>query len=290
MRAKAEVIGLVLNIERPDARDAGRAICREMAALGVKVLVERRSARWMGAGVGLPLASVARKSRGLVVVGGDGTLLSTVPDAMRARCPVVGINAGSLGFLTTIPLERAVAAVREFVAGEWVESQRTLLTADIHRPGRKAQHLGVALNDVVVTRPRGALMVHFAVRVDGELVTEYAADGLIVATPTGSTAYSLSSNGAVLVPNAPVLSLTPICPHALTNRPVILADSAEIRIRPEHGDALSAILDGRREVSLPADGEIRIRRAPQTLTLAVPPNHSFFKVLRRKLRWSGTNV
>lgn len=289
MRAQADVIGLILNVERPDAAAAGRAILEACRAMGVRVLVEARSAPLVGVR-GMRLSALAARTRYLVVVGGDGTLLAVVPDAARHGCAVLGINAGSLGFLTTVPIERAAAAVRDFVRGRCVASERVLLEAALVRKGRAPRRLGVALNDAVVTRSRGALIAHFAVRVDGELVTEYAADGVIVATPTGSTAYSLSAGGAVLVPEAPVLSLTPICPHALTNRPVIISDRAVIGVEALRGDGLRVALDGRREAMIPPGTVLELRRSVSTLALAMPGPHRFFGVLRQKLRWSGTNV
>ncbi len=284
-----QAVALVLNVERRESVALGRLVARVAARLKVRVFPEQRSARLMGR-AGESLARVVARSDGVIVAGGDGTLLATVPEAAARGCPVLGINAGSLGFLTAIPAERAERAVEAFLKGDWCAHERTLLEARVSRGGGAARRAGVALNEAALGRGAGPVLARFSVRVDDELVSDYSADGLIVATPTGSTAYSLSSGGAVLTPDAPVFILTPVCPHTLTNRPVIVSDRSVVRIRPEAGCRMVLTLDGHRCVRVEAGGEVELRLAPERLVLATLRNYNFFKVLRGKLRWSGSYV
>lgn len=253
------------------------------------------------AGLGVPLecvgpedavrlVEVASRVEGFVVAGGDGTLLAVVPAAAVAGRPLLGINMGSLGFLTPVVLADAEAAVTAFVRGEWAGGQRNLLRAEVGDGGGGRIDLGLALNEVTVGRRGVSRLVRFRVWVDDELVTSYSADGLIIATPTGSTAYSLSSHGPVLTPDAPVIGLTPICPHTLSNRPLVVSDRAKIRLRPEPGHDLMISVDGRREEPLSGDGELRVALATERLTLALPRGFGFFELLRNKLNWRGSNL
>jgi NAD+ kinase len=288
MRSKLSSLGLILNTTRPEAATVGREVVEVCRRTGIKLTVETRSARILGL-PGKPLNQTVRRSEGIAVAGGDGTLLACVPSAAEFGRPVLGINMGSLGFLTSRPRAETRQVVADFIEGRWIPQPRTLLRVTL-RSGRTTHDLGLALNEAVVSRTERALLVRFTVWVAGELVTHYSADGLIVATPTGSTAYSLSANGAVLTPDAPVLSLTPVCPHTLTNRPVIVSDRARIRIRPDPGQHLKVTLDGHREASVPDGTELELSLATERLTLVTFSDYSFFEVLRTKLNWSGSNV
>ena len=282
-------LGLVLNIKRPEARVVAREIIAVARQLKCQVIFEKESAIFLGK-KGLPITQLMQKVEGLIVAGGDGTLLALVPLAAKLQCPILGINLGSLGFLTSTPRSQATKATKDFLRGDWFLEERTLLEVWINREKRRQERLGLALNEALLVRKEGSLLAHFSVRVGSDLVTNYFADGIIVATPTGSTAYSLSANGAIVTPNAPVLILTPICPHTLTNRPVIFSDQAVVRIKPERGDSLRITLDGRRERVLNSNSEAEICLAKEKLLLAMPKSYRFFEVLRRKLDWRGSNV
>lgn len=236
------------------------------------------------------LLEVASRVEGFVVAGGDGTLLAAVPAAAVSGRPLLGINMGSLGFLTPVVLAEAEAALTAFIGGDWVAAQRGLLRAEVDGGGGGRVDLGLALNEVTVGRRGVSRLVRFRVWVNDELVTSYSADGLVIATPTGSTAYSLSSHGPVLTPDAPVIGLTPICPHTLSNRPLVVSDRSRIRLRPEPDQELMISVDGRREEPLSGGEELRVALAAERLTLALPRGFGFFELLRNKLNWRGSNL
>ncbi len=284
-----KTIGLVVNTEKPGARQMAALLARTARQKKIQIVHEKRTAQLLGV-TGIPLSSLAKKVDGLVVAGGDGTLLSAVPAAAAADIPVLGINLGTLGFLTMVTHGQAVEAFTDFAAGRCTPQKRALLEVWLHAPEEKPKRLGVALNDAVFSRCHGLLLVDFEVSVDDRLVTRYSADGIIVATPTGSTAYSLSSHGALVSPDSPVWCLTPICPHSLTNRPLIVSDASTVRVRPHESNRLLLTLDGQREFTVREHQEVVIRRAPDSLTLALHGHYCFFSILRTKLRWSGSSA
>jgi NAD+ kinase len=276
-------LALVLNSRHPEAGRVRERLARHAAGLGVTLEC---------AGPEDPglLVDLAERVEGFVVAGGDGTLLAAVPAAATARRPLLGINMGSLGFLTPVVLADAETAVAAFVRGDWEAHQRTLLRAEVRAERGGRLDRGLALNEVSVGRKGVSRLARFRVWVDDELVTSYSADGLIITTPTGSTAYSLSSHGPVLTPDAPVIGLTPICPHTLSNRPLVVSDRSRIRLRPEAGYELVISVDGRREEPLPENGELLVALADERLTLALPRGCGFFELLRNKLNWRGSNL
>lgn len=282
MREKMRRLALVLNARHPEAERVRDRLIGHAEGLGVPM-------ECLGPADGDRLTEVASRVDGFVVAGGDGTLLAAVPAAAAAGRPLLGINMGSLGFLTPVVLAEAEAAVTAFVNGGWVAAERSLLRAEVRGNGGR-EDLGLALNEVTVGRRGVSRLVRFRVWVDDELVTSYSADGLIIATPTGSTAYSLSSNGPVLTPDAPVIGLTPICPHTLSNRPLVVSDRSGIRVSPEPGYELIVTVDGRHEHSLSEGEDLAVGIAPERLTLALPRGCGFFELLRNKLNWRGSNL
>ena len=225
-----------------------------------------------------------------MVLGGDGTILQVLHELEQRPPPMFGINLGSLGFLTSASAAQWLDAVDAIVREKYVLSERTLLSVEVRRDG-EFEAPRTALNDAVISRGELSRLIRLDVRIDGAFLTEYNADGLIVATPTGSTAYSLSAGGPVLTPDSGVFVITPICPHVLTMRPVIVSDHSLIEI--SHSQAKGDIfltLDGQNSVRIGPGDAIRIRKAAQQLSLAMLPGMSFFEVLRQKLKWSGTAV
>jgi NAD+ kinase len=215
------------------------------------------------------------------VLGGDGTILSVVREAVAAQVPVFGINRGKLGFLATIPVNEAKAIFLRLLDGDYHLARRTLLSARA-ADGREA----LALNDIVLKHPSRSRLISLEVLSDGKVVNEYHADGLIVATPTGSTAYNLSAGGPLIHPHARVLALTPICPHTLTNRSVIFSEETRLEMRGlEAGLVPTVSCDGQPcfEGGKVLPLEIALER--RTLALLQPPGHSHFAILRDKLRW-----
>lgn len=283
-------IGLIANDSKPQARDVVQSLVREFSGCGVQLHLDHRAGRLIGAENGLTEPELADTCEMLIVLGGDGTILQVLHALGNKLCPLLGINLGTLGFLTTVSAADHLKAVAAIIARKYTLSERTLLKVDIHREGRVSSSR-IALNDAVVSRGKLSRLIRLAVRIGPDSLTEYNADGLIVATPTGSTAYSLSAGGPILTPDSDVFVLNPICPHVLTNRAVIVSDHSTIEITP--ADLESSIyltLDGQTAQHIQPGESIRISKAPPRLPLASLEGVSYFEVLRQKLKWSGTAV
>lgn len=235
------------------------------------------------------VAALAREADLLLVFGGDGTMLRVARATAGARAPIVGINVGSLGFLTDVQAHQLPLALKQIWAGESVLESRPLITATGRADGQAFAE--TALNDFVISRGAAPRLIELEVSVDGEVLTRYRCDGLIVCTPTGSTAYSLSAGGAVVSPRADVFTLTPICPHTLSNRSVIVSLDATVRVKvlTERVDTLLTA-DGQKMIPLATGDVVTIRRSRHCVRLLHLAGSSFFETLRRKLNWSGSNV
>jgi NAD+ kinase len=284
-------IGLIANPDKPQSAGVLRQAAALIARAGRAALTERPTAEL--AGLKLPLcadiAALAREADLLLVFGGDGTMLRVTRDLGGSTTPILGINVGGLGFLTAVSSDELAAALRKIWAGQFTLEGRPLLEArGLARGGRIAQ---VAFNDFVITRGTASRLIQLEVTVDGETLTQYRCDGLIVSSPTGSTAYSLAAGGAVVAPDAEVFCVTPICPHTLSNRSVIvnLSSTVGVKVLTEKIETfLSA--DGQVQVALTTGDEVKIRRSRRSVRLVRLAGSSFFKTLRHKLHWSGSNV
>jgi NAD+ kinase len=221
----------------------------------------------------------------IVVLGGDGTMLSTARLVGDREALVLGINYGSLGYLTEFRIEEMFSALEEILAGNYEIDRRVMLEAE-YRRGEELIGKGRVLNDVVINKSALARIIEIEVNLDGLFVNSFRADGLIVATPTGSTAYNLSAGGPVVYPSMNAVVLTPICPFTLTNRPIVIPDTAEINLRLKNeSDGVALTLDGQTGYSMKAGDSISIRKAKTTFNLVQPPNRNYFDVLRNKLKW-----
>lgn len=221
----------------------------------------------------------------VIVLGGDGTLLSVARVFAHTGIPILGVNLGFLGFLTEIRLADLYSTLEGWCASCHTLDSRAMLHAELWRDGRQAYSFE-ALNEVVISKGDIARMGDFAVRLDGKLVARFRADGVIVSTPTGSTAYTLAANGPILTPNVDALVVTPICPHLLTLRPIVVPGSAELAVRVE-GVPTECILtvDGQQAVKLHQGDEIRCMRSESTVNLVRMRESGFFEALRTKLSW-----
>jgi NAD+ kinase len=283
-----KTIGLIAHTGKPGAAELVNQLRAEFRHAGVKVLMESATAELVGAPKGRSIAKLGADADLLVVLGGDGTILNVVSGLGNSMKPVFGINIGSLGFLTCLNSSAYREAVSSIVSGKFALSERVLLAVEVHK-GRKRLQQMVALNDAVLSRGEISRLIRLRTRVNGAALTEFNADGLVVATPTGSTAYSLSAGGPILEPQSGVFVITPICPHVLTNRSVIVGDTAVIEVEASEPDyPVYLTLDGRSPVPLEFGSIVKIFRAERTLPLAVLPELSFFKVVRQKLKWSGS--
>ena len=285
---RPQTVGLIAHTGKARSADLVRGVCEEFARVEVPVLVESATARLVGTTSAHSVADLARETDLLVVLGGDGTILNTVRKLDSVMKPVFGINVGTLGFLTCAPASEYVEAVRCIVAGHMTFSNRTLL--DVLIDERGTQRVITGLNDAVLSRGAISRLIKLRTRVNGEELTEFNADGLIVATPTGSTAYSLSAGGPILTPESGALVITPICPHVLTNRSIIVGDDAVIDIDAEPDNPVYLTVDGGEPIELDPGAVVTVRKSPRTLPLASMPGVSFFGVVRQKLKWSGSNV
>ena len=221
----------------------------------------------------------------IVVLGGDGTMISAARLVGNREVLVLGINYGSLGYLTEFRIEEMFSALEEILEGRYELDRRVMLEVE-HRRGEEILAKGRVLNDVVINKAVLARIIEIEVSLNGAFVNSFRADGLIVATPTGSTAYNLSAGGPIVYPSMNAVVLTPICPFTLTNRPIVVPDEAEITLRLENeSDGVVLTLDGQIGYSMKTDDTVSIRKSPTTFNLVQPPNRNYFDVLRNKLKW-----
>jgi NAD+ kinase len=221
----------------------------------------------------------------LIVLGGDGTLLSAARALGNHKVPILAVNLGGLGFLTSVTLDELYPLLEQVVAGKHRTSERMMLDAEILRADQPAERQ-CALNDAVANKAALARMLDFDVHVDGNHVGRYRADGLVVATPTGSTAYSLAAGGPIIDPDLDAFVITPICPHMLTNRPLVVPDTARIDLDFTAADEPVYItLDGQIGFQLKPQDRVRITKSKSRVALVRPPSKTYFEVLRSKLKW-----
>lgn len=282
-------IALVGRYASPAAAEPIARLSQFLAARGHDVVVEAETAR------NAALADVDRatadalgdKADVAVVLGGDGTMLSIARQLAPLNVPLIGVNQGRLGFLTDVPLASMEQALAAMLDGRYVEERRTLLDAVVARNGGPPER-AIALNDVAVNRGSRGTLIECAIDIDGRFAFAMRADGIIVATPTGSTAYALSAGGPILAPDVPAFALVPVAPHALTHRPLAVADTAKIRIGVVHGQDASAHCDGQTRFALGEGESVTITRASHAALFLHPEGYDYFATLREKLHWSKT--
>jgi NAD+ kinase len=282
-------LGIYAHWRKPGAAASLKALLSALAAHPVNVLVEAHAAKVAGVN-GYPLNEMSERVDLFVALGGDGTLLRLVRDLRGKMKPVMGINFGSLGFLTCFGGPEYAVAAKSLATGDYRVDDRTLLEATVERKGEKV-YSQIGLNDVVVSRCENSRLVRVDLYIDETHLTQYNADGLIIATSTGSTAYSLSAGGPIVVPNSGVFVVTPICPHVLTNRSVIVSNKSTLRLMPNGaGQHLSVSVDGQDFMQLRTTDTVTVRRASETLPLLLPKDLTFADILGSKLRWSGSAI
>jgi NAD+ kinase len=284
-------VGIVAKSHLQEAAPHLVEIVRWLEARGVSPVFETATAALLPGS-----AAVTAYERGelvehvdmMLVLGGDGTLLSMADRIAAAGCriPILGVNFGSLGFLTEVTLPELYPSLESALSGKARIEERLMLRSTTHRAGeRYAEH--VVLNDVVITQGTRARMIDLSVWVDGEFLTRVRADGLILATPTGSTAYNLAAGGPIVQPNVDALVINPIAPHTLTNRPIVIPADATVRVRPtmQARDEVYVTFDGQAGFDLQPGDEVDVCRAGTPLRLVKPTTRSYYEVLRQKLKW-----
>ena len=285
-----KTIGLIAHPGKPGVGDLVNSLAAEFARFSMSILLEKETAAVSGQRSEMTIAQLGGKADLLVVVGGDGTILNVTGQLGEASPPIFGINVGSLGFLTCASSPAFREAVECIAKGKMTFSNRALLEVILRDATEKHKPM-IALNDAVFSRGELSRLIRLRTRVNGEALTEFNADGLIIATPTGSTAYSLSAGGPILGPESGVFVITPICPHVLTNRSIIVSEKSVIEVEASEPDyPVYLTVDGREPLRIAKDATVQIRKAKKTMQLAAMPDMSFFSVVRQKLKWSGSNV
>ena len=274
--------GIVIKSHAPSVEGILKIVVEYFEGRGIACVLEDAAARRLGRPDGRARQDIAAASDLIVVLGGDGTLLSVAPAAARAGVPVMGINLGRLGFLTEIPVSEAVATLDRFLAGDaGLVSPRWLLEA------RTAEISSYCLNDAVITKGAVSRMIELVLGIDGRDVATFKADGLIVSTPTGSTAYSLSAGGPIVHPRVPAIVVTPICPHTLSFRPLAVPAASSVSVRLlTGGEEVFLTLDGQRGRAMAANDTVELRKAPFELQLVTSPKRSYYDLVKEKLGWA----
>ena len=284
-------VGIIGNSQKVSGAPAIKKAAKLIRATGRQIYSDTATAQLGGfdARICPDAATIARQVDLLLVFGGDGTMLGVARDIAGSKTPILGINIGGLGFLTAVPSARLAGALKQIWKGEFTYETRALLEASA-RCGRET-FKALALNDIVISRGVASRLIELDVRVNCDPLTRYRCDGLIVSSPTGSTAYSLAAGGAVVFPTAQVMALTPICPHTLSNRSLIVPLSAEIEVRamnPKPATVLSA--DGQTVAHLDEGDVIKVNRSKAAIRLMHLAGSTFCETLRRKLHWRGANL
>ncbi len=280
-----KAIGIIIKKGRREAQELAQQICDWCAAQGIAVFTEPEAGVQGPAVQTVAQDAIAAAAETVVVLGGDGTLLSAARLPGIEKTLIVPVNLGGLGFLTEIRADEVFALLEKIRAREFTVDSRMMLTVALFRGATRADEYRV-LNDVVINKGAMARIIDLETRVNGLYLNTFKADGLIICTPTGSTAYSLSAGGPIIYPSLRCLSLTPICPHTLTNRPIILPEDSliEVRLISEHEDVFLT-MDGQIGIRLQADDAVAVRKAATTLQLVKSPFCDYFEVLKEKLRW-----
>ncbi len=278
-------IGICVKPDQPQLADLIRELEEWLVARKLSVVPDPEAGQWTAASA-TPRRELAEKVDLVVVLGGDGTLLAVARALGSRPVGILGVNLGTLGFLAETARDELFTALEQTLAGRFRTETRMRLEVIIDRDGRELDRF-LALNEAVIANTTLARIVDLEVRADGTEVTTYHGDGLIVATPTGSTAYSLSAGGPLLLPSLQAILLTPICPHALSQRPLVLPETCEITVVPRGpiGGEVQLTVDGQVGRELLDGDRVSVRRSEHPVHLLVPPGRNRFAVMREKLRW-----
>lgn len=276
-------IGIIAKTDKPQAIDVSRELVEWLKNKGSEPVIDEALAALLKIS-GCSREEVASKSDMLLVLGGDGTILAAARFAGATGIPILGVNLGSLGFLTEITIEELYPAMEKVLKGEYETEERVMLSAGIIRDNEEIAKYTV-LNDVFVSRGSTARIIDLETRINGDYVTTYKADGLIVSTPTGSTAYSLSAGGPIIYPSLHAFALTPICPHTLTQRPIIVSDDSVITISILSKEDILITHDGIAGPALHYGDVVEVKKADAVIHLIKSPYRNYYEVLRTKLKW-----
>lgn len=282
---KLRAVGIVSKPKKEDICEVAPGLLTWLEKHGIGVICDQETHQCLNRQGGTPRAEIPAQVDLLVVLGGDGTLLATARYVGEHNVPILAVNLGSLGFLTETTLDEMYTVLERVLADEHEVEERRMLDATVLRQGRRVAHYR-ALNDVVLHKAALARIVDFDVIVNGSFVSRIRADGLILSTPTGSTAYSLSAGGPIVFPSVEAMVLTPIAPHMLTNRPLVIPGDSKVELQVHNpGESVYVTVDGQVGEELRNSDQVRIERSDRAVRLVVSPSRDYFQVLRSKLRW-----
>ena len=288
MTGRFSTIGLIGKYGDPHVAETLQRLIQHLGERNLKVVLDADAAELLPAGsaASMARAQLAAASDLVIVVGGDGTMLNAGRSVADAGVPLLGINLGRLGFLADVSPDEMTSELDQILDGDYREEERTLLHATVLR-GEEPLYASDALNDVVVHKRDIARMIELEVRIDGQLLNTQRSDGLIVATPTGSSAYALSGGGPLLSPSLSACVLVPICPHSLNNRPFVISDEStvDVIVRDTGQDQAQVTCDGQVNFGLSNADRVRIGRKSRRLRFIHPSKYNYFEILRAKMHW-----
>jgi NAD+ kinase len=289
MPREFKTVGLWGRLNEPSVAEPAQQVVEHLIKRGIEVFAARNTpgAAELDGVIRVDESELAERVKLCVAIGGDGTLLHAARHVAHRDVPLLGINRGRLGFLTDVSPEHMLETIDAILGGDYLAERRLMLAARIGAPGEATPAL-LALNDVVLQKGEAGRMLDFVTMVDGTYVNTHRGDGLIVATPTGSTAYALSCGGPIIQPDVEALVMVPICPHTLSDRPLLLKASSKIEVRVEGADA-HVVCDGEELGRLNRDERLRIELADRTVTLLHPRDYNYYELLRSKLNWGRAN-
>jgi NAD+ kinase len=283
-------IGVIANCSKPQAASVLKRLATKASELGLELIASEETARLLPGVKRVSEESLNRRIDILMALGGDGSMLHAVRVLRGADIPVLGVNLGSLGFMTSVTQENLEHALEILASGKFMVSERAVADCQILR-GRKQIGRHRALNDVVMGWGTSSRMISLELSIDNECVSCFSCDGMIISTPTGSTGHSLSAGGPIMVPGASAFVISVICPHTLSNRPLVVSNESLLSIRVAHSmKKLLLSIDGQEELTLTKDDRILIKKSERGVHFVHLPGYSYFSVLRQKLHWRGSSV
>lgn len=284
---KIKTVGIVANTEKENTAEYAKLLKEWLEERGIEVFIEAEIAAKINIPGGLPWEELARRAGLVTVLGGDGTMLRTARRMAGQDVAIVGINMGSFGYLTEVNLNEMYSALELILAGNYVTEKRMMLDVTVRR-GKQIITAGTVLNDAVINRGNLSRIGELEIKINNVNLTTYKSDGLIVSTPTGSTAYSLSAGGPIVYPQVDLIIINPICPHTLTNRPIICPENSVLQITlwsKEKGATLT--LDGQESCRIRSGDVIDVKKSNYKTTLVLSPHRDYWEILRSKLGWGG---
>jgi NAD+ kinase len=284
-----KTVALIGKYKSPEIAEPLMALAEFMQRQGLSVLLDQLTAAHVPDSPYpvMELERIGKRADLAVVLGGDGTMLNIARTFAPFDVPLVGVNQGRLGFLTDISVETMFETLGAMLSGDFMTEERILLSSVVYSENDRVFAV-LAFNDVVVSKGSAGGLIEFEVHIDGKYVYTQRSDGLIIATPTGSTAYALSAGGPILHPSLKLIALVPVCPHTLSNRPIVLSGDASIEIRMGKSEGARAHFDSHCHYELRSQDRVKIKRYPKPIRLLHPRGHNYYDMLREKLHWSET--